>query len=138
MFLLKIFRPKNLLKLVWFSFGAFGLYTVVKQAYPNFPGNMNRSALVKGIQGSLLPNEAPEADFTSQPLNLASLKGLDPQAAGQVISQAIKQEIIKIMESTTTEIKQFPAKQVRKIKIGACEELLEEDICNVAKEINCQ
>lgn len=127
---------KLILKLVWFGFGAFGLYIVVKQYYPDFPNNLNRSALVKGIQGSLVSNQAPEADF--KPLNLASLKGLDPQTAGQVMSQLIKQEIVKIMESTTTEIKEFPAKQVRKIKIGACENLLEEDICNVAKEIKCQ
>lgn len=42
-----------------------------------------------------------------------------------------------ILEETTEEIKEFPAKQIRKIKIGACEELLEEDICSVASELNC-
>ena len=50
----------------------------------------------------------------------------------------VKTEVTKIIESATEEITTFPAKQVKKIKIGACEELLEEDICSVAKEIECQ
>ncbi|MCX6816827.1 MAG: hypothetical protein NTZ93_03110 [Candidatus Beckwithbacteria bacterium] len=133
MFLLKIFRPKNLLKLAWFAFGAFGLYIVIKQYYPDFPKNLATSSLIKGVQGSLVSSgESP------QPLNLNNLKDLTPQEVSQAISQAVKQEITQILETTTTQIRQFPAQQVRKIKIGACENLLEEDICNVAKEIKCQ
>ncbi|MDP4031115.1 MAG: hypothetical protein Q8P47_02410, partial [Candidatus Beckwithbacteria bacterium] len=65
------------------------------------------------------------------------LKNLDPQQASQVLGQMVKTEVVKILETTGEQVKTFPAKQIKKIKIGACEELLEEDICSVAKEIEC-
>ena len=125
---------KLILKLVWFGFGVFGLYIIVKQYYPNFPQNLGSSGLVKGIQGSLVSSNSE----SPQPLNLANLKDLSPQQASQAISQALKQEVTQILETTTTQIKEFPAQEARKIKIGACENLLEEDICNVAREAKCQ
>lgn len=132
---LTIFRPKNLLKIIWFGFGIFGLVVVGQKYWPQ----IKNTNLIKGVQSGLVQSQ--DADFSSQsterPINLKDLTQLDPQQASQAISQVIKEEITKILESTTTEIKQFPAKQVKQIKIGACENLLEEDICSVAKQLKC-
>lgn len=139
MFLLKIFRPKKLLKLAWFAFGLFGLIIIAKQYFPDLMPNIKNSSLVKGVQSGLV--EEQSADFSGpsadQPINLKELSQLDPQQSSQIISQFLKTEIIKIIESTTAEIKQFPAQQVKKIKVGTCENLLEEDICSVAQQLNC-
>ena len=136
MFLLNLLRPKNLLKFIWFSFGAFGLFMVGQKYWPK----IKNTDLIKGVQSGLVQSQ--DADFssqsTAQPINLKDLTQLDPQQASQAISQVIKEEITKILETTTTEIKQFPASQIKKIKIGACENLLEEDICSIAKELQCQ
>lgn len=138
--MLTFLKPKFLLKLAWFGFGLFGLIIIVKQYFPEFLPNLKNSSLIKGIQSGLVQTQ--DADFssqsTSQPINLKELTQMDPQQSGQIISQLIKAEITKILESTTTEIKQFPAQQVKKIKIGACENLLEEDICSIAKQLQCQ
>lgn len=132
-------KPKFLLKLAWFGFGLFGLIIIAKQYFPDFLPNLKNSSLIKGVQSGLVQSQ--DADFSSQsterPINLKDLTQLDPQQASQAISQVIKEEITKILETTTTEIKQFPAKQVKQIKIGACENLLEEDICSVAKQLKC-
>jgi len=137
--MLTFFKPKFILKLVWFAFGLFGLIIITKQYFPDFLPNLKNSSLIKGVQSGLVQNQT--ADFSSQstiqPINLKELTKLDPQQSSQIISQLIKAEITKILESTTTEIKQFPASQVKKIKIGACENLLEEDICSIAKQLQC-
>lgn len=111
---------KLLLKLIWFGFGAAGLFIVTRQYYPNFPKNLTQPGLVKGIQGELVKVET------------------DPNQAAQIFGKVVSQEITKVLTSASEEVKAFPAKQVRKIKIGACENLLEEDICSVAKEVKCQ
>ena len=130
---------KKIVKILWFGFGLFGLIIIAKQYFPDFLPNLKNSSLIKGVQSGLIQSQ--DADFSSQsterPINLKDLTQLDPQQASQAISQVIKEEITKILETTTTEIKQFPAKQVKQIKIGACENLLEEDICSVAKELKC-
>ena len=118
---------KLLLKLIWFGFGVFGLVAVGQKYWPE----VQPADLIKVMQGSLVPDETGE-------ITIKDLKSLDPQTASQVLGQAVKTEVTKIWASATEEIKTFPAKQVKKIKIGACEELLEEDICSVAKEIQCQ
>lgn len=109
---------KLLLKLIWLGFGVFGLVTVGQKYWPE----VQRSDLVRGVQDTTVDD----------------IKNLDPQTASQVLGQMVKTEVTKILETTGEQIKTFPAKQVRKIKIGACEELLEEDICAVAKEIECR
>lgn len=124
---------KLLLKLIWFGFGAFGL-VVIGQKY--WPG-ANPADLIRGAQGSLVSDKS-EAGDRGEKLTINDLKNLDPQTASQVLGETIKVEVTKILETVTEEVTTFPAKQVRKIKIGACEELLEEDICSVAKEIQCQ
>lgn len=133
-------KPKFLLKLVWFGFGLFGLIILAKEYFPDFWPNLKNSSLVKGVQSGLVQSQT--ADFSSQskdaPVELKNLIQLDPEKASQIISQVINQEITKILETTTTEIKQFPQKQVQKIKIGVCENLLEEDICSAARELKCQ
>lgn len=130
---------KKIVKILWFGFGLFGLIIIAKQYFPDFLPNLKNSSLIKGVQSGLIQSQ--DADFSSQsterPINLKDLTQLDPQQASQAISQVIKEEITKILETTTTEIKQFPAKQVKQIKIGACENLLEEDICSVAKQLKC-
>lgn len=130
---------KKIVKILWFGFGLFGLIIIAKQYFPDFLPNLKNSSLIKGVQSGLVQSQ--DADFSSQsterPINLKDLTRLDPQQASQAISQVIKEEITKILETTTTEIKQFPAKQVKQIKIGACENLLEEDICSVAKQLKC-
>ena len=118
---------KLLLKLIWLVFGTFGLVTVGQKYWPK----MENSDFVQGVQGGLLQNQ-------EEKLTVSDIKNLDPQVASQVLGQLVKTEVTRILESATEEIKTFPAKQVKKIKIGACEELLEEDICSVAKEIECQ
>ena len=130
---------KKIVKILWFGFGLFGLIIIAKQYFPDFLPNLKNSSLIRGVQSGLVQNQS--ADFSNQssdqPINLKELAKMDPQQSGQIISQLIKAEITKILESTTTEIKQFPASQVKKIKIGACENLLEEDICSIAKQLQC-
>lgn len=109
---------KLLLKLIWLGFGVFGLVTVGQKYWPQ----VKQSDLIRGVQDTTVDD----------------IKNLDPQTASQVLGQMVKTEVTKILETTGEQIKTFPAKQVRKIKIGACEELLEEDICAVAKEIECR
>lgn len=104
---------KLVLKLIWVGLGSFGIYSLAKPYLP-------QQGLIKGIQGSLV-----------------SVQNLDSQTPAQ-IPQIIKTEATKILETATAELKQFPAKQVQKIKIGACEGLLETDICAIAKELKCQ
>lgn len=117
---------KLLLKLAWLGFGVFGLVTVGQKYWPA----VKESDLIKGVQGSLVENQEETVRFED-------LKNLDPQQASQVLGQMVKTEVVKILETTGEQVKTFPAKQIKKIKIGACEELLEEDICSVAKEIEC-
>jgi len=118
---------KLLLKLIWFGFGTFGLVSLGQKYWPE----ANPVDLIRGVQGSLVPDKGEN-------LTVEDIKNLDPQTASQVLGQMVKTEVTKILESASEEIVTFPAKQVRKIKIGACEELLEENICSVAKEIECQ
>jgi hypothetical protein len=118
---------KLLLKLIWFGLGAFGLFSLGQKYWPQ----VQPADLIKGVQGGLLPDK-------TGPVTIEDIKNLEPSVAGQVLGQIVKTEVTKILESTTEQIKTFPTKQVRKIKIGACEELLEEDICSVAKEIKCE
>lgn len=138
--MLVFLKPKFLFKLAWFGFGLFGLTIIIKQYLPGLIPNLRPSNFVKGVQSSLVQNSS--ADFSSQsasqPINLKELIKLDPQQSGQIISQLLKAEITKILETTTSEIYQFPQKQIKKIKVGACENLLEEDICSVAKQLKCQ
>ena len=114
-------------KLIWLGFGVFGLVTVGQKYWPD----VHPTDLIKGVQGSLVPDKAGE-------VTVEDLKNLDPQQASQVLGQMVKAEVVKILETTSEQVKTFPAKQVRKIKIGACEELLEEDICSIAKELQCE
>ena len=118
---------KLLLKLIWLGFGVFGLVVVGQKYWPK----VKDSSLVQGVQGSLIPNQ-------EEKLTVSDIKNLDPQTASQILGQMVKSEVTKILETTSEQIKAFPAQQVKKIKIGACEELLEEDICAVAKEIECR
>ncbi|MFH0942878.1 MAG: hypothetical protein V1810_01765 [Candidatus Beckwithbacteria bacterium] len=138
--MLEFIKPKFLLKVVWAGFAAFGVFMLFKQYLPDFLPNLINSSLIKGVQSGLVESQTPDYPSTSpdQPLDLKTLTKLDPQQASLVISEVIRTEITKILETTTEEIKSFPAKQVKKIKIGACEDLLEADICSVAKELQCQ
>jgi hypothetical protein len=122
---------KLLLKLIWFGFGAFGLVVVTQKYLPAF----QPKSLVKGAQQILVSSQGGSSE---EPLTVQDLKNLDPEATSKVLGQMVKTEVTKILTATSEEVKTFPAKQVKKIKIGACEELLEEDICSVAKEIDCQ
>lgn len=125
---------KVALKLVWFAFGAFGLFTVGQKFWPHAtPAN-----LIKGVQGVLQPDQSAAPDSSPLPFTLTNLKDLDPQQVSQVLGQMVKTEVVKILETASEQITTFPARQVKKIKIGACEDLLEQDICSVAQEINCQ
>jgi hypothetical protein len=128
-------KPKLLLKLAWLGFGLAGLYIVAQKYFPNFPAQLKDSSVVKGVQ-SELAETTQTSDFSSQSDQI-NLQNLDPQTASQVISQVIKRQITQVIQEASTEVKQFPQKTVRKIKIGACEELLEEDICAVAQELDC-
>jgi len=132
----KFFKPKFLIKIIWFGFGLFGLYIVFKQHLPDFWPNLINSDLVKGVQSELIKTQS--ADFSSTPASPIDLTNLNPEEAGQAIAKIVSQQITEVIKNTTSQVKEFPQKQVRKIKIGACEELLEEDICSVAKEIKCQ
>jgi hypothetical protein len=121
---------KLLLKLVWLGFGVFGLVTLGQKYWPkSFSPD-----LIKGVQNGLVSSEPKAAD---EKLTVSDLRNLDPQIASQVLGTMVKTEVTKILEATSEEVKSFPAKQVKKIKIGACEEILEEDFCSVAKEIEC-
>lgn len=122
---------KLILKLIWFGFGVFGLVVVGQKYWSGF----KPSDLVKGVQSTLISSENLPP---GQQLTVNNLQNLDPQTAGQVLGQMVKTEVVKILETTSEQVKTFPARQVKKIKIGACEELLEEDICSVAKEAQCQ
>jgi len=133
--MISILQPKKLFKYAWFAFGLIGLTIVAKQYFPNLPNAIRNSSLVKGVQTEL-DQSTQDADFSAS-LEEINLKNLDPQAASQVIGQIVKQEITQVLELVTEEIKEFPARQVKKIKIGACEELLEEDICSVAEQLDC-
>ncbi len=126
-------KPKLLFKLAWLGFGLAGLVIVAKQYFPNFPGKLKDSNLVKGVQTELTQQTGDLSNQSDQ----VSFQNLDPQTASQVISQVIKRQITQVIQEASTEVKQFPQKTVRKIKIGACEELLEEDICAVAQELDC-
>ena len=119
---------KLLLKLIWLGFGTFGLVTVGQKYWPQAtPAN-----LVRGVQDILRSDQSPEPGASA-----IDLKNLDPQTASRVLGQMVKTEVVKVLEQTSEQVRTFPAAQVKKIKIGACEELLEEDICAVAKEIEC-
>ncbi len=122
---------KLLLKLIWLGFGAFGVVTVGQKYLPK----VDTANLVRGVQTSLVSNEAKPSD---KPLTVSDLRNLDPETAGRVLGETVKTEITRILETTGEEVKTFPAKQVKKIKIGACEDLLEQDICSIAKEIKCE
>lgn len=124
---------KWLLKFIWLGFGLFGFLSLGQKLWPE----ATPEKLVRGVQGVLRPDESTVPEV-SPPLTLTDLTNLDPQEASRVLGQMVKTEVVKILETTAEQIKTFPAKQVKKIKIGACEELLEEDICSVAKEIECQ
>ena len=130
-----ILKPKKLFKYIWFAFGLTGLAIVAKQYFPNLSDTIKNSSLVKGVQTEL-DQSTQDADFSTS-LEEINLKNLDPQTASQVIGKIVKQEITQVLEVVTEEIKEFPARQVKKIKIGACEELLEEDICSVAEQLDC-
>ena len=133
--MIKYLKLKYLLKILWFGFGLAGVILVGKQYFPNLAPNLKNSNLVKGVQTELV--ETIQTGDSSQPITLEDIKQLDPATASEVIGEIVKKEVARILEETTQEVKEFPQKQVRKIKIGACEELLEEDICSVAEEINC-
>lgn len=124
---------KLLAKLVWLGFGLFGVVSVGQKIWPQAtPAN-----LIRGVQGVLRQDLSSEPGASAAPLSVADITNFDPESASQVLGQMVKTEVVNILETTSEKIKTFPAKQVRKIKIGACEELLEEDICSVAKEIKC-
>jgi len=127
----KFLRPKRLFKYLWFGFGLAGLLITVNYYWPNLFPSLKNGNLVKGVQTQL------SEDLSNEPVSVEVLKDLDPQTASQVLGSVVKQEVTKILETTTQEVVNFPQKQVRKIKIGACEELLEEDICAVAQELQC-
>ncbi len=131
----KFLRPKYLVKYLWFAFGLAGLFIVAKTYFPNLIPQLANSDLVKGVQSELIYTQT--GDYSSDPSQKLSLSNLEPEQASQVLGKVIKEQITKVLKETTEEVKEFPKKQVRKIKIGACEELLEEDICSVASELNC-
>lgn len=99
---------KLLLKLIWFSFGAFGLVTVGQKYWPE----IQNSDLVKGVQGSLIVDEE-------------SKLGVDPAATGQAFGQVVQKEITKIIETNTETIKALPQKEVEKIKIDICNKIMD-------------
>ncbi|MFC1627165.1 hypothetical protein ACFL18_01245 [Patescibacteria group bacterium] len=125
---LPLLNPKKLLKYLWFGFGLAGATITFNNYFPDFIPNLRKSNLVQQTQTEITQSSA---------FSIADLKTMDPQAAGQVLGAVVKQEITKIIEVAGQEVKEFPARQVKKIKIGACEELLEEDICSVAQELEC-
>jgi len=143
---LNLLKPKYLIKILWFAFGLAGAVIVVKQYFPDLLPKIKNSNLVKGIQTELVQTAVKNIDNSiddsetqenAQTLGIQDLKNLDPQQAGKVIGKVVSDQITEFIKETKVEIKQYPAKQVKKIKIGACEELLEEDICSIAEEIQC-
>ncbi len=134
--MIKILSPKYIFKYFWFGFGLAGVVITANQYFPDLKDNIFSSGLIKGIQTEISSNPQV-ANFSTKPITLQDLKNLNTETAAEVVGNVVKQEVGKILEETTEEIKEFPAKQIRKIKIGACEELLEEDICSVASELNC-
>lgn len=131
----RFFQPRYLFKIAWLGFGLFGLTIIAKQYFPNVTTDLKSSKLIKGVQTELAETDQA-ADFSSQSTEL-NLQNLDPQTATEVIARVIREQITQVIQETSTEVKEFPTKTVRKIKIGACEELLEEDICAVAQELQC-
>jgi hypothetical protein len=132
-------RPKFIARLIWFGFGLFGLIIIFKQYFPQFWPKLQQSNLVKGVQGELIKT-VTTSDSSGQSGSVnpqLNLQDLDPQEAGEVIAKVVSQQITELIKESTVQIKEFPAKQVQKIKIGACEDLLEEDICSVASELHC-
>lgn len=99
---------KLLLKLVWFSFGAFGLFTAGRQYWPQ----VKNSDFIQGVQGSLISDEE-------------SKLGVDPAATGQALGQVVQKEITKIIETNTETIKALPQKEVEKIKIDICNKIMD-------------
>lgn len=139
---MKLFKPKYLFKLAWFGFGLFGLIVLAKQYFPDLWPRLQNTDLVKGIQGELISTSTKDLNIKGEideetGSTQLDLKQLDPQQAGQAVAKVISEKIVELVKETTVEVKHFPAKQIRKIKIGACEELLEEDICSVASELQC-
>ena len=126
-------KPKFLLKAVWFGFGLAGLVIIIQTYAPNLLNRFSDSSLVKGIETELAQNTGTGGDSDSS----VDPTQIDPGATTQAITKVIVQEVTKIIQENTETIKTLPAQQVRKIKIGACEELLEEDICAVASELEC-
>ena len=97
---------KLLLKLIWLGFGVFGLVVVGQKYWPKVKG----SNFIQGVEGALVsqqtevdPNESPTA------LTVNDIKNLDPQTASQVLGQMVKTEVVKILETTSEQIKAFPA-----------------------------
>lgn len=109
---------KLLGKIIWFAFGAAGLIIIAKQYLPAFSLPKPNPGLVEGVQSAVVNSVTPQQTI---------------QSVGNILGD----EATKIFKTTTEEVKKFPAQQVRKIKIGACEQLLEEDICAVVKELKC-
>jgi len=142
----KFLKPKYLIKFIWFAFGLAGTVIIAKQYFPDLLPKIKNSNLVRGVQTELLHTVADNVDSSSdntedgigQTLGIQDLKNLDPQEAGKVIGKVVSDQITEFIKETKVEIKEYPAKQVKKIKIGACEELLEEDICSIAQELQCQ
>jgi hypothetical protein len=132
---MNLFKPQRLFKFAWIAFGLTGLVIVFNQYFPNLIPSFKNSSLIKGVQTEMAQTSST-ADSSTQPAEV-NLKNLDPQEAAEVIAKIVSQEVSRVIQQTSTQVKEFPQKQVRKIKIGACEELLEEDICSVARELDC-
>jgi len=126
----KFLKPKYLIKFIWFAFGLAGTVIIAKQYFPDLLPKIKNSNLVRGVQTELLHTVADNVDSSSD--------NTEPQEAGKVIGKVVSDQITEFIKETKVEIKEYPAKQVKKIKIGACEELLEEDICSIAQELQCQ
>jgi len=144
--ILNFLKPKYLIKFIWFAFGLAGTVIIAKQYFPDFLPKIKNSNLVKGVQTEIVrqavnnidsSSDQSEGEVSNKTLGIQDLKNLDPQQAGQVIGRVVSDQITEFIKETKVEIKEYPAKQVKKIKIGACEELLEEDICSIAEEIQC-
>ena len=131
------FTPPKLFKYLWFGFGLAGIAVIANQYAPGLLTNLQNSRLVKGVQTELANSITSNSDPSSSTNDQLDLTQLNPQETTTAVTQVITREIKQIIQEQTEVIKEFPAKQVRKIKIGACEELLEEDICAVASEIQC-
>lgn len=132
---MSLFNSQRLFKFGWLAFGLTGLVIVFNQYFPNLIPSLKNSSLVKGVQTEVAQTTST-TDFSTQSPEV-NLKNLDPQEAAEVIAKIVSQEVNRVIQQTSVQVKEFPQKQVRKIKIGACEELLEEDICAVAQELDC-